>query len=223
MNSLLFLNIIDDIGDGITKQFSETIPTEELLLTLLIAIISALIVDFVYKKTYVGVSYTKTFSLSIILLTLVTSIVIRTINSNLSLTLGMVGALSIVRFRTAVKDPIDTIFMFWAITIGIMSGAGLYIIALLSTLVIGLIYYISYTFQVKKTNKLLLVVNCDNEKAKTIINMLRKKKKCNLKTEMYKDNTAELTFEVSNRKDIEDVLEMNNSTGIDSINVIDID
>ena len=154
MNSLLFLNIIDDIGDGLSKQFSETIPTEDLLLTLLIAIVSALIVDFVYKKTYVWVSYTKTFSLSIILLTLVTSVVIRTINSNLSLTLGMVGALSIVRFRTAVKDPVDTIFMFWAITVGIMSGAGLYIVALLSTLVIGLIYYISYTFQVKKTNKL---------------------------------------------------------------------
>ncbi len=223
MNSMLFLNIIDDIGDGISKQFSETIPTEDLLLTLLVGIISALIVDFVYKKTYVGVSYTKTFSLSIILLTLVTSVVIRTINSNLSLTLGMVGALSIVRFRTAVKDPIDTIFMFWAITVGIMAGAGLYIIAVLSTLVIGLIYYISYAFQVKKTNKLLLVVNCNYEKAKIVIGMLKKKKKCDLKTEMYKDNSAELTFEVSNRKDIEDVLELKNKDGIESINIIDID
>ncbi len=220
---MYILNVIDEIGDSFAKQFSETIPTEDILFSLFIAIVSALIVDFIYKKTYVGVSYSKTFSLSIILLTLVTSIVIRTINSNLSLTLGMVGALSIVRFRTAVKDPIDTIFMFWAITIGIMSGAGLYIVSLLSTVVIGLIYYIIYLFQVKKTNKLLIVVVCNNEMSKKIIDMLKRKKKCNLKTEMYKNDLSELTYEVSSRKDIEDVLSMNKSSGIESINVIDID
>ena len=223
MNSVNFLNIIDEMGEGLSKQFSETIPTEDILLTLLIAIVSSLIVVFIYKRTYVGVSYTKNFSLSIILLTLVTSIVIRTINSNLSLTLGMVGALSIVRFRTAVKDPIDTIFMFWAITIGIMSGAGLYVVSLLSTLIIGFIYYISFAFQIKKTNKLLLVVNCDMDNSKKVINLLKGKKKCSLKTEMYQDNKAELTFEVASRKDIEEVLLLNNSSGMESINVIDID
>ena len=105
-----------------------------------IILIAALIINLIYKKTYTGVSYIKAFALSIILLTMVTSLVIRTINSNLSLSLGMVGALSIVRFRTAVKDPIDTIFMFWAITAGIMSGAGLYIVTLIATIIIGLFH-----------------------------------------------------------------------------------
>lgn len=223
MNGFYVLNIIDSIGEGLIEQFTQTISTTDLLLSLLIAIISAIIINFTYRSTYVGVSYTKSFSLSIILLSLVTSVVIRTINSNLSLSLGMVGALSIVRFRTAVKDPVDTIFMFWAITVGIMSGAGLYIITILSTLIIAVTYFISYVFQIKKTNRLLLTITCTNEKASEIIRLLSGNKKCNLKTEMYKNDRAELTYEVANRKEIEQVLNMKDNMDIDSINVIDID
>ncbi len=222
MNNLM-MNIIDDIGEQFSDKFTETIPTEDILVSIFVALIAALIIGYIYKKTYVGVSYSKSFSLSLLLLTLITSIVIRTINSNLSLSLGMVGALSIVRFRTAIKDPVDTIFMFWAITIGIMSGAGLYIVTILSTLIISFIYFISYVFEVKKTNKLLLVVDCDYNKAKEIISTLKGKRKCVLKTEMYKDNKSELTFEVGKRSDIESILKMNGAEGIISINVIDID
>lgn len=223
MNSMLVLNIIDDIGESVIEQFTKTISTSDLLLSLLVAVLAALIINVTYRKTYVGVSYTKSFSLSIILLTLVTSIVIRTISSNLSLSLGMVGALSIVRFRTAVKDPVDTIFMFWSITAGIMSGAGFYIVTVLSTLIIAVIYFVSYVFQIKKTNKLLLVVVCNIEKSKEIVRLLNKNKKCALKTEMYKDDMAELTYEVAHRKEIESVLNMSGSDGVQSINVIDID
>jgi len=222
MKSLLILNIIEDISESVTKQFSQTIATSDLLLSLLIAIIGALIVDFTYKKTYIGVSYSKSNSLSIILLTLVTSIVIRAINSNLSLSLGMVGALSIVRFRTAIKDPVDTIFMFWAITVGIMSGAGLYVVTILSTIIISIIYFISHLFQVKRTRKMLLIVVCSLDKSKEIIKLLDNKS-CVLKTEMYKKDSAELTFEISNRKEKDKVVDMSGSDGIKSINVIDID
>ena len=223
MNNMFVLNILDDIGGNVVKQFSQTISTSDLLLSLTVAILAALIINFTYRKTYVGVSYTKSFSLAIILLTLVTSIVIRTISSNLSLSLGMVGALSIVRFRTAVKDPVDTIFMFWAITAGIMSGAGFYIVSVLAALIISIIYFITYVFQIKKTNKLLLIVVCTVEKSREIVSMLSSNKKCALKTEMYKDDVAELTYEVSNRKEIESVLNMYDNLGINSINVVDID
>lgn len=223
MNNMLVLNIVDDIGESVVKQFSQTISTSDLILSLVVAIIAAIIINFTYRKTYVGVSYTKSFSLAIILLTLVTSIVIRTISSNLSLSLGMVGALSIVRFRTAVKDPVDTIFMFWAITAGIMSGAGFYIVSILATLIIAIIYFVSYVFQIKKTNKLLLIVVCTVEKSREIVKMLSSNKKCALKTEMYKDDVAELTYEVSHRKEIEAVLNMYDNLGINSINIVDID
>ena len=108
----MILNIINDLKDNLTMTFSQTIPTSEIFLSLIVAVSSAIIINIVYKKTYTGVSYTKSFSLSIILLSMITSLVIKTVNSNLSLSLGMVGALSIVRFRTAVKETIDTIFMF---------------------------------------------------------------------------------------------------------------
>ena len=220
---LIKASIIDKISDSFLKEISTTIPTKDILISLVIAMLSAIIINYVYKKTYIGVSYAKSFSLSIILLTLVTSIVIRTINSNLALSLGMVGALSIVRFRTAVKDPVDTIFMFWAITVGIMSGAGLYIVTLLATLLIGLFYFISYTYQVKKTRKVLLIVKASNYCAEKISELLKDNKKCILRTESYKDNVAELTYEVGDRKEIESILRFKNEEGIITINVIDID
>ncbi len=213
----MFLSIVDDIS----KEFNNTIPTNDILLSLTIAILSAIIINFVYRRTYMGANYNHSFSLSIILLALVTSIVIRTINSNLSLSLGMVGALSIVRFRTSVKDPIDTIFMFWAITIGIMSGAGLYVVTILSTLIIGVLYFISFIFQAKKDSKKLLVLNVNSVKSEDIINLMNKKK-CILKTETYRDGVAELTYECKNRKQIEDIIKMKSNIDIIAINVIDI-
>ena len=213
----MILNILDDISG----EFNNTIPTKDIFLSLGVALISALIINFVYKRTFNGVTYNRSFALSVILLSLVTSIVIRTINTNLSLSLGMVGALSIVRFRTSVKDPIDTIFMFWAITTGIMSGAGLYLVTILSTLVIGLFYFVSYLFDSKKDGKKLLVVNTNNMKADEIIKML-KNKKCRLKTEAYKNNNVELTFECSNRSQIEEVVKLKNDVNVLSINIIDL-
>ena len=128
------MGFLDMIKKGVVEQFTGTISTVDLVLSLITAVVCALLISYIYKRNYTGVSFTKSFVLSLILLAMVTSLVIRTINSNLALSLGMVGALSIVRFRTAVKDPVDTIFMFWSITIGIMSGAGLYLTTIIATL-----------------------------------------------------------------------------------------
>ena len=215
------INILS-LVDNIKEEFTNTIPTQDLLLSLLIALISSLIINFIYKKTYMGVSYSKSNPLSIILLTLVTCIVIRTINSNLSLSLGMVGALSIVRFRTSVKDPIDTIYMFWAITAGIMSGAGLYLVTILSNLIIALLYFMSFLIESKKDNKKLLIITLPSSNSKEIIDMLQKKK-CVLKTESYKENNeSELTFEAKNRTQIEDIIKLKEDKNIKTINIIDI-
>ena len=211
------LNIIDDVGE----EFSSTIPSNEIFLSLIVALISSVIINFIYKKTFSGVTYSKTFALSLLLLALVTSIIIKTINSNLSLSLGMVGALSIVRFRTSVKDPLDTIFMFWAISSGIMSGAGLYLVTILSTLLIGLIYFISYTINSKKDNKKLIVINTNKNNSEEIIKLLQSKK-CLLKTESYNNDLAELSFEAKNRKILEDVIKDKDKYEIISLNIIDV-
>lgn len=223
MSDILILNTFNKIQKIVVEEFTQTIPTKDIALSLIIAILAAVIINFIYKKTYTGVSYTKSFALSIVLLTMVTSLVIRTINSNLSLSLGMVGALSIVRFRTAVKDPIDTIFMFWAITAGIMSGAGLYIATLIATIIIGLFYFLCYSIQIKSKNKQLLVIKAIASKSDKIIDLMNDKKRCELKTESYKNNVAELTYEIANRNLAEDILKMKNEEGIIAINLIEID
>ncbi len=217
----MIIDIVDEFKKGVSLTFSQTIPTGELLLSLFIAVIAALIIIIVYKKTYVGVSYTKSFSLSIILLAMVTSLVIKTVNSNLSLSLGMVGALSIVRFRTAVKDPIDTIFMFWAITVGIMTGAGLYVATLLATLMIGLSYFIYFSYQSKKSQKALLVIKTYTANADEVFEIMANAKAV-LKTESYKDTIAEITYELADRSQANEMLKYKDSDGLISLNVIDL-
>lgn len=215
------MGFLDLIKKGVVEEFTGTISTGDLFLSLIIAFICAIFITYIYKKTYTGVSYTKSFVLSIILLAMVTSLVIRTINSNLALSLGMVGALSIVRFRTAVKDPVDTIFMFWAIAVGIMSGAGLYLITIIACALLGLFYLISYFKVFKPIEKYLLVVNT-NKKDSLEVAKIFANKNCVLKTESIKKDKVELTYEVIGKEFADQILELDNDY-IEDIHMINID
>ena len=104
---------------SIKNLFSGTLNPLQVILTLLTALLIGLFLFFIYKRTFAGVVYSRSFNLSLVMLTMVSSLVIMLISSNLTLSLGMVGALSIVRFRTAIKDPIDTVFLFWAVGEGL--------------------------------------------------------------------------------------------------------
>lgn len=215
------MGFLDLIKKGVVEEFTGTISTGDLFLSLIIAFVCAIFITYIYKKTYTGVSYTKSFVLSIILLSMVTSLVIRTINSNLALSLGMVGALSIVRFRTAVKDPVDTIFMFWAIAVGIMSGAGLYLITIIACALLGLFYLISYFKIFKPTEKYLLVVNTDKENALEVSKMFANKN-CTLKTESIKKDKVELTYEIIGKEFANEILKLKDDK-LQSIHMINID
>ena len=109
------MSFLDLIKNSVIKEFTGTITVGSVMLAVLISFIIALFIVFIYRKTFTGVVYSKSFVLCIILLSMITALIIKTISSNLALSLGMVGALSIVRFRTAVKEPVDTAFMFWSI------------------------------------------------------------------------------------------------------------
>ncbi len=192
------MSIIDAIKKSVLDGFQQAVTIQDILLSLLVSFIIALFIIVVYKKSFSGVVYNKSSVLTIALISMTTAMIIRTINSNLSLSLGMVGALSIVRFRTAIKDPVDTAFLFWAITGGIMSGAGLYVLALAGSILLGLLYYVLYLLDVKAKTQYLLVVVCTKSSevsAETIINTIKKKK---LKSRSSSSNgNVELTFEIS--------------------------
>lgn len=131
----------DIIKNKFLEEFS-AISISELMIAILLSCILGLFIVFIYRVTYSGAVYSRSFSAGLVLLCMVTSLVILTISSNIVLSLGMVGALSIVRFRTAVKEALDTIFMFWAIVAGIVAGAGYISVAVISTLLIGLLFVI---------------------------------------------------------------------------------
>ncbi len=147
----------DIIKNRFLEEFSE-ITIGSLLTALLLSCVLSLFVVFIYRVTYSGSLWNGSFAVSLILLAMVTSLVIITVSSNVVLSLGMVGALSIVRFRTAVKEPMDTIYMFWAIVVGITTGAGLVPTAIIATLLIGLVMLVIHLATGKRMSGLYMVV-----------------------------------------------------------------
>ena len=118
------------------------ISVTQVLISMCITVLLSMFIYWVYKKTYSGVMYSKNFNITIMLISTVTSMVMMIIGSNLALSLGMVGALSIIRFRSAIKDPKDIGFLFWGIGIGLSTGTGVYIIGILGSVFIAFLLFI---------------------------------------------------------------------------------
>ena len=192
---------MESIMNLLLEQFNGPVTVTMIITSLLVAFAVSLFIIFVYRKTFSGIVYNRTMTLCIMLLAMVTAMIIRTINSNLSLSLGMVGALSIVRFRTAIKEPVDTAFMFWAITAGIMSGAGLYVISVVGSLLLGIAYYVFYLVGSKAKSQYLLVVRYHDtaeEAVQTALGAIKSKK---LKSKSLSDQRiVEATYEIEYAK-----------------------
>ena len=164
-------------NDIIKDKFLEQFSTNQLdlgaaALSMLVAVLLGLVIYFIYKTTYRGVVYSATFAMSLILMCVITDVIIVTISSNIMLSLGMVGALSIVRFRSAIKDPVDIMYLFWAISIGIVVGAQQYLFGLIATAVIALICFLLYRSGANK-NVCLLVIRYDPRAAAKVDQALR--------------------------------------------------
>jgi len=129
----------DFLNSALMTSSTESIVAADIIISIFVSLICAIITFYVYKNTFQGVLYQKTYGVSIVLIALITTVVIATVSGNLILSLGMVGALSIVRFRTAIKDPLDIVFMFWAISIGVANGVMAYKISIISTFLFAII------------------------------------------------------------------------------------
>lgn len=175
----------------------------DILTGMLLALVIGLFIFVVYKKTFNGVMYSSGFALSLVGLSLVTTLVIMAVTSNVVLSLGMVGALSIVRFRAAIKEPIEIVYLFWSIAAGIVIGAGMIPLAVIGSAIIGIILILFANRKVHE-NPYILIVNCDDEKSEEKVLHLAKEavKKFLIKSKTVNAGGIELTAEIR-LKDVE--------------------
>lgn len=191
---------IDQIVKDKVLEASESlmqISIIDVAITLGAAFIGGIIIYLVYRLTFGGVVFERSFGTALVMLCMVTAMVILPITTNFWLSLGMVGALSIVRFRTAVKDPTDTIYMFWSIAIGITLGARLYYEAALGTLIIGVLLIVWNLVRTKKNLPYILVVRFDEASKREVQTILRKLPQGKLKSKIVSQGTIELTIEMN--------------------------
>ncbi|MBS4218862.1 DUF4956 domain-containing protein [Bacillus sp. FJAT-49711] len=156
MNTTTFSDIFKSSFLEKTSSFSLT----DSVISIGFALILGLFIYIVYKKTFNGVIYSHSFNISLIILTMATSLVIMGISQNVLLSLGMVGALSIVRFRTPIKDPMDLVYLFWSLIVGILCGAEFIILAVVGSSIIGAVILL-FANKIKVENPYLLVVKYD--------------------------------------------------------------
>ncbi len=181
---------------GLAAEFKSIVPSD-LFLALGLGFVVGAIIAIVYKKTYRGVLYSPSFAITLIMLTLITTPVVMCIKSDIALSMGMVGALSIVRFRTAVKDPMDTAYMFWALTMGILLGAGLHLVAIIVALCIAVLMFVLTFVQFSNPNSYLLVIHYDEYCEQAINAELRRSVKgYKLRSKSLTRAGAEMTYEV---------------------------
>ena len=156
-----------NFNDLFKSSFLENISSItvlDMILTIVLSFGIGLFIFLVYKKTYRGVMYSAGFGTTLIALTMITAIVILAVTSNVVLSLGMVGALSIVRFRTAIKDPLDIAFLFWSIGAGIILAAGMIPLAVIGSVCIGVILLV-FVNKTSNTHPYIVVLNCTNHEA----------------------------------------------------------
>ena len=200
--------VMNSTGSSISDYFADqfaTLTPAKILLALGMGLLVGLLIAVVYRRCYRGVLYSPNMAMTLIMLTVITTPVVMCIKSNLSLSMGMVGALSIVRFRTAVKDPMDTAYMFWALTMGILLGAELYLVALATAVGISLIIVLLTFVHFRQPDTYLLVLHYDDSAEYEITQQLsRSARSHHLRSKTVTRAGAEMTYEVrlSNRQDL---------------------
>ena len=191
--------------DIFKSSFLENVTSVSLLdmsLALVLAFGLGLFIFLVYKKTFTGVMYSSGFGVTLVALTMITTMVILAITSNVVLSLGMVGALSIVRFRTAIKEPLDIAFLFWSIAVGIVLAAGLIPLAVFGSMVIGFMLLV-FVNRKSRCDPYIAVLQCDGRESETrAADFLRQNtRRCVVKSKTVQKDAVELNLEIRLKDD----------------------
>ena len=187
-------------SDIFKSSFLENISSVSILdmaIALVLAFALGMFIFLVYKKTYQGVMYSSGFGVTLVSLTMITTLVILAVTSNVVLSLGMVGALSIVRFRAAIKEPLDIAFLFWAIAVGIVLAAGLIPLAVLGSVLIG-VFLLVFVNRKSHLNPYIVVLSCADSAAEAAAaDFLRSRvQKCVVKSKSAAKGSVELNLEI---------------------------
>ena len=186
--------------DIFKSSFLENVTSVSLLdmsLALVLAFGLGLFIFLIYKKTFTGVMYSSGFGVTLVALTMITTMVILAVTSNVVLSLGMVGALSIVRFRTAIKEPLDIAFLFWSIAVGIVLAAGLIPLAVFGSMVIGFMLLV-FVNRKSRCDPYIAVLQCDGQESETrAADFLRQNpRRCVVKSKTVQKDAVELNLEI---------------------------
>ena len=189
-----------NFSDIFKSSFLENVTSVSILdmiLTIVLSFGLGLFFFLIYKKTYNGVMYSSTFGVTLVALTMITSVVILAVTSNVVLSLGMVGALSIVRFRTAIKDPLDIAFLFWSIAAGIVLAAGMIPLAVIGSVVIGLVLLV-FVNKKSSSHPYIVVLSCINHETevKAQSYLAAQTERCVVKSKSAQKGAIELNLEV---------------------------
>ena len=197
MDQVTFADVLQKSFIAMSMGSTDRITTLNILINLSMSFLVGMFIFFIYKKTYQGVLYQRSFNISLVLASTVTAMIIMTISGNLILSLGMVGALSIVRFRTPVKDSMDLVFLFWAISAGIAKGVGYYNISIVGSIMIAIFMLILTRSGKGISDTFLLVIQLsDSSKEESILNGIKQKtEKLSIKSKTVSEAGTEITLE----------------------------
>ena len=203
----------DIFKSGFLENIS-SVTILDMVLALVLAFGLGIFIFLIYKKTYNGVMYSSSFGVTLIALTMITTVVILAVTSNVVLSLGMVGALSIVRFRTAIKEPLDIAFLFWSIAVGIVLAAGMIPLAVIGSVIIGLILLV-FVNRKSHSNPYIVVLQCNGHESEQAAKEYLEKRtnRCVVKSKTAQKGNIELNLEIRLKDDdtdfINELAEMN--------------
>ena len=219
----LAVNFSDIFKDSFLSNFSTTISLSSIIFTLLYAFIISLFVYFIYKLTTKSVIYSKKFNISMCLMSIITTAIVLSMQSNITVSLGMVGALSIVRFRTAIKEPRDLLFLFWSISNGIIIGSQIYSIAIVLAIILGLAMLFFDIIPEKKTPAILVICykNIDIKEIENIFMSNRIKFK--FKSNNMTSKECSCIYEISLNKNTSFIKDISTIKGITEVSLLSQD
>ena len=214
----------DIFKNSFLNGFSSGIDVKTILIGLAITTVLSLYIFFIYRLVTRKTFYAQTFNLSLIAMAVITAAIILTIQSNIVLSLGMVGALSIIRFRTAIKDPLDLVFLYWSISIGIICGAGLSVIAVILTLLISLVVLGMQKYPLKKLSMILVVNSSDIDSDTAILETVAKySENYKVKSKNLTPSSLDMVIEIKVDAESRLVREVLNIEGVTSASILSHD